>query len=121
MSGDWAVLSCEIYVKSAVVNQYCVVFLLSAYLVWKVPCCNVMSLFELFHFHTGLLVLGVIRFGVEYSNVLRCLVLKHMVGDKQVLVLHLSTLKLKFPQCLHIPYFKNFQLNIDLYTYINDV
>jgi hypothetical protein len=45
-----------------------------------------------------------------------------MVGDdvhddKPVLVLHLSTLKLKFPQCLHIPYFKN----IDLYTYINGV
>jgi hypothetical protein len=91
-----------------------------------VPCCNVMSLFELFHFHTGLLVLGVIRFGVEYSNVLRCLVLKHMVGDdvtddKQVLVIHLSTLKLIFFQCLHIPYFKNFKLSIDLYTYINGV
>ncbi len=26
--------------------------------------CNV--IFKLFHFHTGLLVLGVIRFGVEY-------------------------------------------------------
>jgi hypothetical protein len=47
-----------------------------------------------------------------------------MVGDDvhddktSIIVLHLSTLKLKFP---HIPYFKNFQLNIDLYTYINDV
>lgn len=49
-----------------------------------------------------------------------------MVGDdvhddKQVLVIHLSTLKLKFAQCLHFPYFKNFELNIDLYTYIDGV
>jgi hypothetical protein len=38
-------------------------------------------------------------------------------NDKQVLVIHLSTLKLNFAQCLHISYFKN----IDLYTYINGV
>jgi hypothetical protein len=44
-----------------------------------------------------------------------------VTDDKQVLVIHLSTLKLNFFQCLHIPYFKNFKLNIDLYIYINDV
>jgi hypothetical protein len=38
-------------------------------------------IFQLFHFHTGLLVLGVIRFGVEYPMYLGCLVLKYMVGD----------------------------------------
>jgi hypothetical protein len=67
MSGDWAVVSCEIYAKSVVVNQFCVVFLLTACLVWKVALLKWNVIFQLFHFATGLLVLRVIRFGVEYS------------------------------------------------------
>lgn len=70
MSGDWAVLSCEIYAKSVVINQCCVVFLLSACFGMEGALLKCNYFFELFHFHTGLLVLGVIGFGVEYSNVL---------------------------------------------------